>query len=199
MLHPLLMPTIFFSILFFTTGDLLILYGNEIRLYQLLFIFGCTFLIPLMAMFYLKSTKVIGSLKMEDREDRVLPFTMVCIIYVAGAIMFYLKLNNVYFLPAVKVLAVITFNVIMVTLITYFWKISIHSCGVGGISGLIISMDMFQFQSFRIWEVIGVLLVSGIVMSARLYLRTHTQSQVYLGYLAGFTVSFLAGIFLLWG
>jgi hypothetical protein len=69
-------------------------------------------------------------------------------------------------------------------IISLFWKISLHSAGIGGITGLIIilsvaySIDMTFFLS-------AAILISGLIITIRLVLNTHTVLQLVAGYVLG--------------
>jgi membrane-associated phospholipid phosphatase len=47
-----------------------------------------------------------------------------------------------------------------------------------------------------LWPTLIVLIVAGLVMSARLYLNAHTPREVLYGALAGFSIGFFGMIFL---
>ena len=83
------------------------------------------------------------------------------------------------------------------TIITYFWKISVHAIGISGIIG-VLTRIAFSVQSIEllIFLMIGLIL-SGFVMSARLSLNAHTPKQIYMGFLVGFLISFIASFWIL--
>ncbi len=51
-------------------------------------------------------------------------------------------------------------------------------------------------QSYLLWPTAAVIVVAGLVMSARLYLDAHTPRQVMIGGVVGFGIGFLGMIFL---
>lgn len=177
---------------------MVIQFGQTARWIQLIFIFGCTFIIPLASSFYLLATRVISSIKMEKREDRIFPFAMASMIYIATCITFYVKFGDPFFVFISMGLSIVGLSVVLATIITFFWKISIHSIGIGGLTGLIISMNFFQLHRFQLWAVLTVIIVSGFVMSARLYLSSHRPVEVYVGYAIGCVVTFIGGTLFLW-
>lgn len=187
------MPTIFFAYLFFLTGDMIVQFNTTTRIVQLIFIFGCTFLIPLASSAYLVATKVIPNIKMESRKDRFFPFLMTSIIYITTSVIFYTKFNSPYFEFITYSLIIITINVLLSTIITFRWKISVHSVGIGGLTGLILSTNFFYLHMYHYWPITILFILSGILMSARLYLSSHTSTQVYIGYLQGVVGSLTGG------
>lgn len=193
------MPTLFCTFLFYLAPKGLVFYDMYGKLVLLLFIFVTTFIIPTLSTVYLRASKIIPSFKMEDRSERILPFLLTSIIYIGTTLMFFYQWQGYQHLIISKVLGVISINVILSTIITFFWKISIHSVGIGGLCGLILSLDVRHSLEFSIWTLIVLFILSGIVMSARLLLASHKPQEVYIGYIGGLTISFLSGIFFLWG
>ncbi len=73
--------------------------------------------------------------------------------------------------------------------ITFFWKISMHMIGIGGLTGAILALSLrFGIDAWMIFTV--VLLISGLLGSSRLFLNAHTPAQVHTGYLLGTVVVF---------
>ncbi|MDQ4141322.1 MAG: hypothetical protein M3142_12475, partial [Bacteroidota bacterium] len=91
-------------------------------------------------------------------------------------------------------MVVITLAVFFTFAISYFWKISAHSVGMGGALGFIILLHTWQPEERTLYLVSGTILLSGIVLSARLALNAHTPSQVYTGFLLGLALGFGIGI-----
>lgn len=71
------------------------------------------------------------------------------------------------------------------TLITIWWKVSMHSAGVGAIIGALVAYSaIFHFNP--VWWLCLAILVSGLVNCSRMLLRQHTLGQVLGGTLVGF-------------
>ncbi len=80
------------------------------------------------------------------------------------------------------------------TVITLWWKISIHSAGVGAIIGTLIAYaSVFNFNP--VWWLCIAVLISGLVNSSRMLLRQHTLGQVMGGTVIGFLCG-LIGLFI---
>lgn len=89
----------------------------------------------------------------------------------------------------------ITFTIFVATIITYFWKISLHTVGMGGLLAIsLICARMMPLLALKMIPTIVVL--TGLVGFARLYLNAHTQTQIYVGYAVGFFTT-IGGIVLL--
>ena len=75
--------------------------------------------------------------------------------------------------------------------ITFFWKISIHSLGMGGASGFMLILAILYPDGPVHYLLILTVIFSGFVMMARLRLNAHSPAQVYWGYFLGLFVSFM--------
>jgi len=165
-------------------------------LFQVLFIiFIVTFVIPAISIGTLRLSNFISDLTLVDQKQRVTPFLFVTCFYGISAYMFYAKLNinNLIFL----IFAITTFLLFILTIITYFWKISIHGAGIGGIIGFILALSFaFPIMHFAI-AFATLIIIAGIIAYARLSLNAHTPKQVYGGILLGILLCFTSLYFLL--
>lgn len=69
-------------------------------------------------------------------------------------------------------------------LITPFWKISLHSLGMGALISFVVILGVSCMQDFTIAACISVAL-TGLVCWARLYLEAHTPMQLLVGFVVG--------------
>jgi membrane-associated phospholipid phosphatase len=65
-----------------------------------------------------------------------------------------------------------------------------------GLAGILIPLNKESDNALLLWITIGVVVLAGIIMSARLQLNAHTPRQVLIGALSGFLIGFF-GIILL--
>ena len=81
-----------------------------------------------------------------------------------------------------------TFVILVATIITFFWRISLHTIGMGGLLGFFTEMMITQAfdKSIMIPVFMLTVIIAGLVGSARLYLEAHTPAQIYAGYAVGF-------------
>jgi membrane-associated phospholipid phosphatase len=73
--------------------------------------------------------------------------------------------------------------------INTWWKISTHTAAIGGVGGA-----LFGFNP--VWWFCVVLVVAGILGSARMILRQHSLSQVLTGFAVGFACAAIGIIYL---
>jgi hypothetical protein len=71
-----------------------------------------------------------------------------------------------------------------VSLINFWWKISIHSVGAGALTALIFVLSFKMHTPLTIF-LIPAIIISGLVLSSRLQLNSHSPKGVWLGYLLG--------------
>ena len=187
--HPILLPTWMFLV-FITSGICKIsLINIEICLAV---IFGTTFILPMSFILILKKFKVIESLTMEKREDRFIPIFAVVIFLFATSRFFNginaLALYNFYLICNL-ILCVIVFW------INFWWKISMHEIGWGALCAILFILSTASSKIFLPYLIAGFIL-SGIVGSARLYLKSHSNSQIYAGFAVGFIIPLSIYIFI---
>jgi membrane-associated phospholipid phosphatase len=222
LLHPLLMPTLLYAILLYLSPAVIGTSGGNTqwRLTLLGVIFLVTFVIPVISVLFLTRTRALAradlnklespadtytqeegtengslqNLEMEDKKDRFVPFLSTTVFYTVVTYMFFKQLQASY--AMVVVLGSITFSIALITLITLFWKISAHSVGICGVIGFLFAFYLKFAEQQLFYPILIIILLAGLLMSARLALNTHTPAQVFVGALLGFCVSF-GSIFLL--
>ena len=178
--HPLLLPLYMLFIVFNTGTVFTYVPAYTQNMSYLLTLFG-VILIPLLCLPLLKWFGLIEGYRLMQKQDRVFPV----LVTIAGAfIVFYFSRN----LPYSNIVR--QFYLIMVIMLSGFmivtlrWKISMYMMAIGAVCGFV-----FIWGMNYLGDVINLLpfliLVSGLVASARLYLKRHTPAQVYAGYIYG--------------
>jgi membrane-associated phospholipid phosphatase len=191
LLHPLLMPTYGFALLFFTNNYISTFTSPDIKLIVLGITFIFTFVLPAINVFILLKTGRIKSLEMETNGERILPFTSTALYYFA---LFYLFYNADF--PNVFKIVVLgaAICLLLAIIISFKWKISAHTIGIGGTAGATMGI-IYRLQLDMALVLMLILLLSGIVGYARLKLKAHTPAQVYTGFILGFFVELLLMIY----
>lgn len=78
---------------------------------------------------------------------------------------------------------------IVCAIINVWWKISAHCATIGGFAGALVAYSI-KWSFNPVWWLCLVILVAGIVGTARMTLRQHTLSQVVGGFCVGFLCAF---------
>lgn len=187
-MHPLLMPTYAFLLLFYVIPNRIFLINEQGKLLLTTYNFLATFIIPVLAVLGLKFMKVIPDLYLKDKKDRTFPFVMTSVIYAFVAMSYFYMIQKVG--QEVFVLVVImSLSVFVVMIVSFYWKISAHAVGIGGLSGLIFYLALSRQLNDVLWPVLLILFISSIVCSARLILRAHKEDEVYVGFLGSAVLS----------
>lgn len=148
-----------------------------------MFIAANTMLMPLLSFILLKRFKYISTYELSNPKERTLPYFMV--IFFLSFTVYQLYSFDFLGLPIQFLLASIICLFLNIV-INFKFKISSHAIGSGGLTALFAFLTIFEHISLFTPFFVGSLLVSGLVLFARLELKAHQQNQVYLGYLLGF-------------
>jgi hypothetical protein len=161
---------------------------SRIHWFYISFIFISTSIIPVILVFVMRITGKINSLTLEKREERYLPYLITFILYFFN---YYNFVKTPITHPLIlQYLLACSAIVLAVFVINFFNKISIHMATLGALTGLLAVANFAASVDTRLL-LIPVVLVSGLVASARYSLKAHQQQQLYLGYLLGFLLMFV--------
>ncbi len=179
--HPLIMPVIGLSIIFNTDSYINYAVPQELKQAVIILVGASTFLIPLLISLLLLNRKLINSLEMETQKERIIPYSITIIFYVFA--LYMLKQAPI---PPIIFNFIIgaTLSIIIAFVINIKWKISAHMIGIGGLVGALLCVSILLEIYITPFFILS-LLVAGLVGSARLILKAHTQSQVYAGFAIG--------------
>ncbi len=155
---------------------------------MILLIAVTTLLIPMLSIIGMKMTATIRSYHMETIQERILPFSMVSIFYLITTYFFQARLNVDRLL--VFTLWVMTVCIILLTLITFFWKISAHLTGLSGLLAFILVLSIKYNTEILLYPLVGAILLCGALGTARLYLNAHRPLEILGGFVLGFSVCF---------
>lgn len=183
--HPLLMTTYLFLLVTYFLP--VILQPARPSIWIIVLIFITTFALPAVNFLLLKLTGSISDLTLPDRSQRILPFVFVSVIYVFVTVMFYWKFPIPNLL---KLMGIVSVMVVFATVVTFFYKISIHSLSIWGAIGMMLPMNKISEADSLLIPTLFVIVVAGIVMSSRLVLNAHTPRQVMVGAVSGFAIGF---------
>lgn len=153
----------------------------------LLLVFVNMTVVPVAMMPLLRYRNIISSYTMNTRTDRVIPLAIGVLMYLVTTIIFYS-----FGIPELirSFILATTIVALLIMLITTRWKISVHSAGMGSLLAVVMALSVrMRADLSAIW--IPIVLLSGMVMAARLYLSSHKPAQIYSGFALGFIVIWL--------
>ena len=180
------MATLIFTMLLYQFPEIVYSVKGEMRLNFIGVVFLMTFVIPLIPVLTLKKSGVIENLQVESQKERILPFIFTIIIYCLDTYVFYSTFKQDGFFVLIMIL--ITFNMLVLSIINLWWKISIHAAGIGGVLAFYIVCSMLNALQFDLYLLLIILICSGLVLTARLELNSHTITQVIVGYAVGLCI-----------
>jgi len=186
--QPLLMPSLVFGLLFFGVPQATSIPESfKERLFYL--IVSSTLIIPMVLMLGLRWTGMVKSLHFEEKSDRRTPFILVTLFYVLTT--YFLKQKTELDPILWQGMAIITVSVVLLTAVTFFWKMSAHMIGIGGVLAVLGVLGIYFPSLDLAYLLVATLLLGGVVASSRLYLEAHSPTEVYVGLLVGFATCWM--------
>lgn len=184
--HPLLIPTLGIVLLFNSGTYLSFLPFNAQRaIYVIVFI--STFVLPISFMPFILYTERVKSIFLHQQKERIIPLIITMGFYFFA---FYILTN----ISAPKIIRLFllgsAISVSGALLITFFWKISMHAAGIGGLLALSIMITLRLMVDLNLL-IMALIIITGIVGTSRIYLKAHTVLQVFAGMFLGFLSVFV--------
>jgi membrane-associated phospholipid phosphatase len=180
--HPVLLPTLGF-LLMFTAGFYDSMLTKEARQFILLVVFFSTATLPMLAIAILALNSKFDFLMPESR-DRILPLLFASVFFYVG----FILLSRIHFISMFKLFMIASVLLIVaLLLISFKWNISIHMAAAGAVTATLFALS-FRAGVNPVYAVIAVVLVSGLLGTARLALNKNNLLQVAAGYILGFVI-----------
>lgn len=202
--HPLFALMYILLFLLWVNPLLLANFTPEGRTVFLVYFTVNTVIIPVVAILLMKMLGLIRSLHMETGRERIGPMIVVFILYVWMFINF--KREPDIPLVLVSLLLGTVISTAIAFMINVVNKISLHMTGMGGLLAAVVIIFLYQ-QTHQISLTMGsdteinihsvpvvmiIVLLTGMVASARLFLNAHKPFEVLQGVVLGFVAQFLA-------
>ncbi len=185
--HPIFLPTAGLIFVFSLNTYISQTTPMNKQYFVIAWIFVNTVIIPLLFTMFLRWKKVIDSIQLHSRKDRLVPFAFAMFLYFTN----YYLMKDV---PLPQVLySIFLGSSIAVTasfFITFYTKISIHMIGMGGLTAAIYGVAQVYDLPIVGMVMLGMI-ASGIVGSARYILDSHSLRQIYMGWGLGFLAVYL--------
>ncbi len=149
---------------------------------------------PLFCIVLLKGVGFIDSLFLRTKKDRIIPYIACGIFFFWTFLVF--KQQNIYprILPSFMLGVFLASSAALIANI--YFKISMHAIGLGGWLGLFLVIANTNTMLMT-WPIAAVLLITGLVCTARLIVSDHTVKEIYTGFFLGLLAQFVAAYVLL--
>lgn len=196
-----LLSGIFYPLFIPTIGIVLLCHAYHTQIMPLSSIWvattiGCTILLscilPLTAILILMRRGSIKDIHISNPRQRTTPYLYSIVGFAFWAYMLIFTIKAPLCINVVAVGAVMA--LCAVTIINYWWKISAHLTGMGGLLGGILSYCL-STQAFPTEGTLCIWLgLTIMLMCARIYLKAHTPTQVVAGWLLGLCCTLIPNI-----
>lgn len=185
--HPLFMPVYTLWLALEVDPQLgFFLHGPQ-RIFLLGMVAVMTIAFPLTSALLLIRAGVVEDLHMRDRRQRAAPLVMTLLYF---CMTYYLLRHSPAYWPVLPLFGGAVLALLTAMLITLYWKISMHMVGAGGLLGAMAGVAVIH--SLPLLSVLAVIIILvGILGSARLLSGDHTPSEVYAGAALGFLCTHL--------
>lgn len=158
------------------------------RLLTVGMLFFMTAVIPAVSIMVMKRLGMVSDHSLSERSERTPAYLISAVCYIAAAI-YLMKVHSpdwLWLFVAGGLLSLVI-NVV----ITRWWKISAHMTAMGGLVALLFRFQLSYIAIYDMqWWIIGAIVLTGIVGSARIYRERHDLWQVLAGTACGFVCVF---------
>ena len=182
---PFYLPVL--GLIFLFTFSYLSIFPTMYKLLMVLLFYLFSVLLPTYLIHVYSKYEGWTTKQLINRERRMVPYVISILCYFLG---FYLLtlMNTPDFISVIFVVAIII--QVLCAAVYRWWKISIHSAGIGGVTGMVVAFSVIL--SFDpTWWLCMLLLIAGLVGTARMVLRQHSLAQIVCGYLIGLASGFI--------
>ena len=185
-LHPIFMPILALYLSLRQVPSIGFAITNYQNYIYLVLIFS-TVILPLISIFFLIKSGKVSSLEMSNHKERSVPLFRTALWMGLG---YYILENILVFSPIIKAELIGAISIILIaSIISKYWKISLHLLGIGGLVGVLIALEIIYGNLQHL--IIIFILLSGVVAMARIKEKAHNYPQVYIGFLGGLSVELL--------
>ena len=187
---PFYFPVVAFVILFFFSYMNYLTWFYNLQLILMVYCF--TVLFPWLGIFLYRKVNGWTRHQLSRKERRIIPYFISILCY-AGLLVLMNSLRMPKFTLGL-IVAALAIQVVC-ALVNSWTKVSIHAAASGGFIGCLMAFSLI-FHFDPTWPLCVCFLMNGIVCSARLVLRQHALTDVWVGTLIGILCGFF-GIILI--
>ncbi|MDB4590230.1 hypothetical protein OAW63_04055 [Flavobacteriaceae bacterium] len=183
--HPLLMPLISVGLYFKLTPKFI---EPEIIIIKTYAIIIITILIPLISFFLLKNSGLVKSINLKEVKERKYPLMIQIILIFIIITRVFTKYHHpelYYFFIAVAVSSLAALILVIVN-----FKVSLHQMGIAGVTMFLIALSI-HFTENYLFEISLFFLINGWVASSRLETKSHSISELFIGFILGVFPQFI--------
>ena len=179
--HPLFMPLYGMVIIFAAPTLFGYLPFNIMKLIFLIILVN-NVLLPISLLPFFVHRGIISSYTINERKERNVPLIISTVLYGTTSYIIFRFPIPVFLKSFIFSTAFLS---LIVTLINFKWKISLHSVASGALIALVLILSVKMLTPLQ-WYLIAAFIAAGLTLSSRLKLNMHNPQQVWVGLLTGF-------------
>lgn len=189
--HPLFVPLYVSLFLLYVHPSYFAGYDRYDKFWLPLRVSYATIFLPLFTVFLLWRLKFIGSIFLKTQKDRVIPYIISNIYFFW---LFWVFKNDA---GVPNVLTSFIFGIFIVSsaalIANVYFKISMHAIAMGGVLGLFVII-LQQNTMLMTIPLCIVVLIAGLVCTARLIVSDHQPKEIYWGLFLGAACQFIGAL-----
>ena len=182
---PFTIPFVAFLLLFFVSYLRIMPLGY--KLIALGVIYLCTIMMPTLGIYLFQRINKLSPQEMAQRKRRFVPFLLTIFSY----LLCFFVMERLHFLWYMRGIIVAALLMMIICVVANLrWKLSEHAAGTGAVlGGLVAFSALFGYNP--VWWLCLVILVAGVVGTARIILGHHTVGEVLGGFAVGYACAML--------
>jgi hypothetical protein len=186
--HPVFVPIMVIGFLIYEHPYLFAGFNPFLKFRLFMIAVVCFTFFPLVTVLLLKGLKFIDTIYLRTQKDRVIPFIacMIWYFWIAYVWFNFGKTTGGTDMPKEAILfaSAAFISTILGLMVNIKMKVSLHTISAGIVLTFFILMAFSQPLHYGYWLSI-VLLITGLVCTARLIVSDHTQQEIYGGLITG--------------
>ena len=157
------------------------------KLIVLTLVYAMTILLPTLLIHTYRNYQGWTSKELGVKERRMIPYIISILCYFLCYYLMTLR-HMPHLMGSIVVTALAT--QVMCAMINMWWKISVHMAAIGAMAGSLVSFAVIFMFNPVAWLCV-IILLAGLIGSARMILRQHTLPQIYVGFIIGVIIGFI--------
>jgi len=179
--HPLFIPSYITAYLVYIDPYAFVGLNDRLKMYRLVSVIFSTAFLPLFSVMLMKQLGFIQSIFLRTQKDRIIPY-IVCMIFYFWA--WYVSKNIHDSSAHTAMLLAVFLSCIAGMMANIYYKISMHGIAAGALLVLFIWMAFNGAVAGGAYLSI-VILITGLVCTARFIVSDHSGFEVYSGLMVG--------------
>lgn len=180
--HPVFTGVMMMYYITFVDTDIFLGVPGRSKILKFITFANNNLLFPLLIVWLLRGLGFSRSIRMETARERIVPYISVIIFQFWTWHVFRNQGDSPAVLTAMCLGIFLAASLALV--VNNFMKVSMHAIGMGGLTGLMLSLVFLGYAQGGYMPVASILL-AGLVCSSRMISGTHDHKEILMGFLIG--------------